>query len=74
MNSKTSEALRLIEKIKKPDDSIFEIIRTEKRTGWLHFWDFVSDIFFDIMPFTSPKSLYDKNNVFTRFRKQRANH
>lgn len=33
MESKTKEALSAIEKIKLPDDIIYEIIRTEKRSG-----------------------------------------
>ena len=56
MDRKTREALEAIEKIKSPDDIIYEVFRTEKRSGWFHFWDIV----FDIIPSTTTKLLYDK--------------
>ena len=56
MDRKTREALDAIEKIKLSDDIIYEIFRTEKRSGWFHFWDIV----FDVIPSTTTKLLYDK--------------
>ena len=56
MDRKTREALDAIEKIKSPDDIIYEVCRTEKRSGWFHFWDIV----FDVIPSTTTKLLYDK--------------
>ena len=56
MDKKTKEALDAIGKIKSPDDVIYEIFRTEKRSGWFHFWDIV----FDVIPSTTTKLLYDK--------------
>ena len=50
------EALDAIEKIKLSDDIIYEIFRTEKRSGWFHFWDIV----FDVIPSTTTKLMYDK--------------
>ena len=43
MDKKTREALDAIEKVKSPDDIIYEIIRKEKRSVWFHFWDIVLD-------------------------------
>lgn len=56
MDQKTREALNVLEKIKSPGDIIYEIFRTEKRSGWFHFWD----IIFDIIPSTTTKLLYNK--------------
>ncbi|MBM4763212.1 hypothetical protein [Bacillus sp. B15-48] len=56
MDTKTREALDAIEKIKSADDIIYEVFRTEKKTGWFHFWDIV----FDVIPSTTTKLLYDK--------------
>ena len=56
MDRKTREALDAIEKIKSPDDIIYEVFRTEKRSGWFHFWDIV----FDVIPSTTTKLMYDK--------------
>ena len=56
MNRKTREALDAIEKIKLSDDIIYEVFRSEKRSGWFHFWDIV----FDVIPSTTTKLLYDK--------------
>ena len=56
MDKKTKEALDAIEKIKSQDDIIYEIFRTEKRSGWFHFWD----IIFDVIPSTTTKLLYNK--------------
>jgi len=56
MDKKTKEALDAIEKIKSQDDIIYEIFRTEKRSGWFHFWDIV----FDVIPSTTTKLLYNK--------------
>ena len=56
MGRKTREALDAIETIKLSDDIIYEIFRTEKRSGWFHFWDIV----FDVIPSTTTKLLYDK--------------
>ena len=56
MDRKTREALDAIEKIKSPDDIIYEVFRTEKRSGWFHFWDIV----FDIIPSTTTKLMYDQ--------------
>ncbi len=56
MDRKTREALDSIEKIKLSDDIIYEIFRTEKRSGWFHFWDIV----FDVIPSTTTKLIYDK--------------
>ena len=56
MNRKTREALDAIEKIKLSDDIIYEMFRSEKRSGWFHFWDIV----FDVIPSTTTKLLYDK--------------
>ena len=43
MDRKTIEALDAIEKIKSPNDTIYEIIGKEKRSVWFHFWDIVLD-------------------------------
>lgn len=43
MNRKTREALDAIEKIKSPNDVIYEVIGKEKRSAWFHFWDIVFD-------------------------------
>ena len=51
MDRKTSEALDAIGKIKLPDDIIYEIFRTEIRSGWFHFWDIV----LDVIPSTTTK-------------------
>ncbi|MBD3108907.1 hypothetical protein IEO70_11095 [Bacillus sp. AGMB 02131] len=56
MDIKTKEALDVIEKIKSPDDIIYEVFRSEKRSGWFHFWDTV----FDVIPSTTTKLLNDK--------------
>lgn len=56
MGRKTREALDAIETIKLSDDIIYEIFRTEKRSGWFHFWDIV----FDVIPSTTTKLIYDK--------------
>ena len=56
MDKTTREALDAIETIKLPNDSIYEVIRTEKRSGWFHFWDIV----FDVIPSTTTKLLYNK--------------
>ena len=56
MATKTREALDAIDKIKSPDDIIYEVFRTEKRSGWFHFWDIV----FDVIPSTTTKLMYDK--------------
>ena len=56
LDRKTKEALDAIGKIKSPDDVIYEIFRTEKRSGWFHFWDIV----FDAIPSTTTKLLYNK--------------
>ena len=53
---KQKEALDAIEKIKSQDDIIYQIFRTEKRSGWFHFWD----IIFDVIPSTTTKLLYNK--------------
>src|SRR5690625_1049608 len=37
----------ILAKIKQPDDIIYEVYRTEKRSGWFHFWDFIMDMLFD---------------------------
>ena len=42
--------------IKSPNDVIYEVFRTEKRSGWFHFWDIV----FDVIPSTTTKLMYDK--------------
>lgn len=56
MDRKTREALDAIEKIKQSDEIVYEIFRTEKRSGWFHFWDIV----FDVIPSTTHKLMYDK--------------
>ena len=56
MDKKTIEALDAIEKIKLSDDIIYEVFRTEKRSGWFHFWDIV----FDVIPSATTKLMYDK--------------
>ena len=56
MDRKTSEALTAIEKIKSPDDIIYEVVRTEKRSAWFHFWDAVNDL----IPSLITKLFYDK--------------
>lgn len=56
MDRKTIEILAEIEKIKSPNDIVYEVIRTEKRSGWFYFWDIV----FDLIPSTTTKLLYDK--------------
>ena len=56
VDRKTKEAIEAIEKLKSQDDIIYEIFRTEKRSGWFHFWDIV----LDVIPSTTTKLLYDK--------------
>lgn len=56
MNRKTREALSAIEKIKSLGDVIYEVIRTEKRSAWFHFWDIV----FDLIPSVTTTLLNDK--------------
>lgn len=56
MDKKTSEAVDAIKGMKSPDDIIYEVFRTEKRSGWFHFWDIV----FDLIPSTTTKLMYDK--------------
>ena len=56
MDRKTREALDAIEKIKSPDDIIYEVFRSEKRSGWFHFWDIV----FDVIPSTTTKLMHNK--------------
>ena len=53
MDKKTREALDVINKVKSSDDIIYEIFRSEKRSGWFHFWDTV----FDVIPSTTTKLL-----------------
>ncbi len=56
MDRKTREAIDAIEKIKASDDIIYEVIRSEKKSGWFHFWDIV----FDIIPSTTIKLTHNK--------------
>ncbi|NMD72655.1 hypothetical protein HHO41_20675 [Bacillus sp. DNRA2] len=56
MDRKTRQILAEIEKIKSANDIVYEVFRTEKRSGWFYFWD----IIFDVIPSTTTKLLYDK--------------
>jgi len=44
VDKKTRGAIEEIKKIKSPDDIIYEVFRSEKRSGWFHFWDIVFDV------------------------------
>ena len=56
MDKKTREALDAINKVKSSDDIIYEVFRSEKRSGWFHFWDTI----FDVIPSTTTKLLNNK--------------
>lgn len=56
MDKKTREALDVINKVKSSGDIIYEVIRSEKRSGWFHFWDTV----FDVIPSTTIALLNNK--------------
>jgi|SRR5690625_5205267 len=52
---------QILAKVKQPDDIIYEVYRTEKRSGWFHFWDFIMDMIFDIAsPLTEEKMANSK--------------
>ena len=46
----------VINKVKSSDDIIYEVFRSEKRSGWFHFWDTI----FDVIPSTTTKLLNNK--------------
>lgn len=56
MDKKTREALDAINKVKSSDDIIYEVFRSEKRSGWFHFWDTV----FDLIPSATTKLVNNK--------------